>query len=370
MKYFIVAGEASGDLHGANLIKAIKQKDSQAEFQFWGGNLMQAQTNGLLMHYNKTAIMGFVEVLLKIRTILGFIALCKKQILAFKPDVVIMIDYPGFNLRIAQFAKQQNIKTVYYIAPKVWAWKENRAKKLEQFVDELLLIFPFEVTYFKKWHVKATYIGNPLLDEINSFTPDPDFETKNKLAKNKSIIALLPGSRKQEISATLPTMMKLAEAYKNFDFVICGAPSINPEFYKTFIGTNTKIIYNKTYEVLHLAKAAIVCSGTATLETALFKVPQVCAYVANNITYFIAKQFVKIKYISLVNLNLNKPVITELIQHDYTLEKLKLAFEAILPNGNNHTTLMNNYQTLAKELNKQGASNNAAQIIIDLITKK
>lgn len=369
MKYFIVAGEASGDLHGANLIKAIKQKDTQAEFQFWGGDLMQAQANGLLMHYNQTAIMGFVEVLLKIRTILGFLTLCKKQITTFKPNVVILIDYPGFNLRIAEFAKQQNIKTVYYIAPKVWAWKENRAKKLEKFVDELLLIFPFEVSYFKKWKVKATYIGNPLLDEINAFVPDTDFKTKNNLSPQKPIIALLPGSRKQEISTTLPNMMLLAKAYPNYEFVICAAPSIKPEFYQTFIGSNTKIIYNKTYEVLHSAKAAIVCSGTATLETALFKVPQVCAYVANQISYVIAKQFVKIKYISLVNLNLDKPAITELIQNDYTLQRLKQEFEAVLPMGNKHEALMQDYATLATELNKQGASNNAAQIITDLIKK-
>lgn len=367
MKYFIVAGEASGDLHGANLIKAIKQKDSQAEFQFWGGDLMSAQANGLLMHYNQTAIMGFVEVLLKIKTILGFIALCKKQILAFKPDVVILIDYPGFNLRIAQFAKQQQIKTVYYIAPKVWAWKENRAKKLEKFVDELLLIFPFEIDYFKKWQVKATYVGNPLLDEINAFKPNPDFKTQNNLSAQKPIIALLPGSRKQEISTTLPNMMMLANDYPDYEFVICAAPSIKPEFYQSFINSNTKIIYNQTYEVLHLAKAAIVCSGTATLETALFNVPQVCAYVANQISYVIAKQFVKIKYISLINLNLDKPAITELIQQDYTLPKLKQEFEAILPNGNKHQTLMQDYHTLQNILNKQGASNNAAQIITSLV---
>jgi lipid-A-disaccharide synthase len=251
----------------------------------------------------------------------------------------------------------------------VWAWKENRAKKLEKFVDELLLIFPFEVSYFKKWKVKASYIGNPLLDEINAFVPDPDFKTKNNLSPQKPIIALLPGSRKQEISSTLPNMMLLAQAYPNYEFVICAAPSIKPEFYQTFIGPNTKIIYNKTYEVLHLAKAAIVCSGTATLETALFKVPQVCAYVANQISYVIAKQFVKIKYISLVNLNLDKPSITELIQNDYTLQKLKQEFEAVLPTGNKHEALMQDYATLATELNKQGASNNAAQIIIDLIKK-
>jgi lipid-A-disaccharide synthase len=370
MKYFIVAGEASGDLHGANLIKAIKLKDTQAEFQFWGGDLMQAQANGLLMHYKQTSIMGFVEVLLKIRTILGFIATCKRQILAFKPDVVILIDYPGFNLRIAAFAKHHGIKTVYYIAPKVWAWKENRAKKLEKFVDELLIIFPFEIAYFKKWKVKTSYIGNPLLDEINNFTADDHFKEKNNISADKPIIALLPGSRKQEISATLPNMMKLADAYPQFEFIICAAPAIKPDFYTPFLSANTKIIYNKTYEVLHLAKAAIVCSGTATLETALFNVPQVCAYVANNVSYFIAKQFVKIKYISLVNLNLNKAAITELIQDDYTLENLKNEFEAILPNGKKHQVLMNDYLTLTKELNKLGASNNAAQIITDLITKK
>lgn len=369
MKYFIIAGEASGDLHGANLMKAIQQKDEQAEFQFWGGDLMHAQAKGLLMHFRQTAIMGFVEVLLKIRTILGFIAVCKKQIDAYQPDVVILIDYAGFNLRIAQFAKQKGYKVVYYIAPKVWAWNEKRAKKLEKFVDELLLIFPFEVEYFKKWKVKASYVGNPLLDEVNAFKPDATFCEANHIDSKKDIIALLPGSRKQEIKTMLPNMMKLAQAYPQYEFVICAAPSIKPDFYQTFIGTNTKIIYNKTYEVLHLAKAAIVCSGTATLETALFNVPQVCAYVGSPISYFLAKQFVKIKYVSLVNINLDKELLKELIQHDYTLANLKQEFEAILPNGNKNANLMEEYKNLQAILNKQGASNNAAQIIIDLVKK-
>ncbi|MES2381635.1 MAG: lipid-A-disaccharide synthase [Bacteroidota bacterium] len=364
MKYFIVAGEASGDLHGANLIKAIKEKDATAEFRFWGGDLMSKQANGLLMHYKNTSIMGFIEVILKIRTILNFISLCKKQIDFFNPDKVILIDYPGFNLRIAEYAKNKGYEVTYYIAPKVWAWKENRAKKLELFVDKLLLIFPFEVDYFKKWKVNATYIGNPLLDEINAFKPNPTFKKENHLDESKPIIALLPGSRKQEISTTLPNMMLLASKYHQFEFVICAAPAIPEEFYQKFIGPNTKIIYNQTYEVLALAKAAVVCSGTATLETALFNVPQVCGYVANSISYLIAKQFVKIKYISLVNLNLDKNAIVELIQHDYNLQNLQTAFEAILPEGKNYQALMNDYKNLQHILNKQGASKNAADIII------
>ena len=358
MKYFIVAGEASGDLHGANLIKSIKQKDNSAQFNFWGGDKMDNQAEGLLMHYKNVSIMGFVEVLMNLRSIFANMDLCKKQIISFAPDVVILIDYPGFNLRIAEYCKSKDIKVVYYISPKVWAWKENRAKKLEKYVDLLLLIFPFEVDYFKKWNVKTAYVGNPLMDEIHQFNPNPSFRTQNLLSE-KPIIALLPGSRKQEIKTTLPLMIKLAKSYSDYQFLVAGAPSISKDFYAAYENDNVKIIYNQTYDVLSQSTAAIVCSGTATLETALFNVPQVCAYVAHPVSYMIAKMLVKIKYISLVNLNLNREAICELIQNDFNENRLKKEFESIMPNGDKRDILLNDYASL-RSLFGVGASDKAA----------
>lgn len=358
MKYFIVAGEASGDLHGANLIKSIKQKDNSAQFNFWGGDKMASQADGLLMHYKNVSIMGFIEVLMNLRSIFANMDLCKNQISSFAPDVVILIDYPGFNLRIAEYCKSTGIKVVYYISPKVWAWKENRAKKLEKYVDLLLLIFPFEVDYFKKWNVKTAYVGNPLMDEIHQFNPNPSFRTQNHLSE-KPIIALLPGSRKQEIKTTLPLMIKLAQSYSNYQFLVAAAPSISKEFYAAYENENVKIIYNQTYDILSQSTAAIVCSGTATLETALFNIPQVCAYVAHPVSYMIAKILVKIKFISLVNLNLNREAICELIQNDFNESRLNLEFEAIMPKGNKRESLLKDYSTL-RNLFGVGASDNAA----------
>ncbi len=362
MKYFIIAGEASGDLHGANLIKAIKKQDAVAEFNFWGGDKMQAQANGLLVHYKEVTIMGFVEVLLNLRTILGNIERCKQQILAYKPDVVILIDYPGFNLRIAEFCKHHQLKTIYYISPKVWAWKENRAKKLEQFVDELILIFPFEVPYFKKWKVKSIYVGNPLLDEIADFIPNPNFRIENDLSSQK-IIALLPGSRKQEVNKMLPIMLEATKKYTNYQLVIAGAPGLDKSFYEPYLTDRLKIVFGQTYDLLNQSTAAIVCSGTATLETALFNIPQVCGYAANPISYFIAKMFVKIEYISLVNLCLDKPCITELIQQDMNPEKLREELELIMPDGKNRMQMLNDYLELKNLLGGAGASERAAKII-------
>ena len=365
MKYFIIAGEASGDLHGANLIKSIKQKDDSAQFNFWGGDKMASQAQGLLMHYKNVSIMGFVEVLMNLHSIFANLDLCKKQISVFKPDVVILIDFPGFNLRIAEFCKSKGIKVVYYISPKVWAWKENRAKKLEKYVDILLLIFPFEVDYFKKWNLKTAYVGNPLMDEIQQFSHNPLFREQNLLSE-KPIIALLPGSRKQEIKSTLPLMIKLASTYPNYQFLVAGAPSISKEFYESYEHENVKIIYNQAYDILSQSTAAIVCSGTATLETALFNIPQVCAYVAHPISYMIAKMLVNIKYISLVNLNLNREAICELIQSDFNESRLKLEFEAILPKGSKRDTLLIEYAKL-RNLFGVGASDKAASEIMKLL---
>ncbi|TAE79511.1 MAG: lipid-A-disaccharide synthase [Bacteroidetes bacterium] len=362
MKYFIIAGEASGDLHGAHLIAAIKQQDKDASFQFWGGDLMAEQTSGLRMHYKQITIMGFVEVLLNLRTIFNNIALCKAHIEAFAPDVVVLIDYPGFNLRIAEFCKKKGIKTVYYIAPKIWAWKENRGKKLEQFVDELLIIFPFEIPYFKKWKVKTTYVGNPLIDAITNYTYNTNFLTEQGITK--PLIALLPGSRKQEIDKILPLMLEVVSQFPEYEFIIAGAPGLTKLHYEPYLNNQVKLVFGETYNLLKQAKAAIVCSGTATLETALFNVPQVCGYVANPISYHIAKWLVNIKYISLVNLCLDKPAILELIQHDFTAERMVVALKAVLPGGPHYPHMMADYQKLGELLGGEGASKLAAQRVV------
>lgn len=364
MKYFIIVGEASGDLHGANLICSLKKVDANANFRFWGGDKMNAEASGLLVHYRDTAVMGLIEVVMKLRTILKNIDLCKKQILDFKPDVVVLIDYPGFNLRIAEFCKKNNFRTVYYISPKVWAWKENRAKKLEKFVDQLLLIFPFEVVYFKKWKVNALYVGNPLLDEIASFIPDKNFFLKNNL-DSKPIIALLPGSRKHEISRMLPTMIEGVKKYAGYQFVIAGAPSVDKSFYEEYLTNEVKIVFDQTYDLLHHAVAGIVCSGTATLEAALFDVPQVCGYAGHPVTYLIGKMLVKIEHFSLVNLCLQRLCITELLQHQFNIQSVQHELELILPDGKNRNKMIADYAELRNLLGNAGASDKAAQLIFN-----
>ncbi len=368
MKYFLIAGEASGDLHGSNLIKAIKQKDARAEFCFWGGDLMQqAAHSGLMVHYKEVTIMGFVEVVMNLKSIFNNIKRCKQHILDFQPDVVILIDYPGFNLRIAEFCKQHHIKTAYYIAPKIWAWKENRGKKLEKFVDELLLIFPFEVEYFKKWKVKSTYVGNPLIDAI------AEHQAKDlaiTASDQRPIIALLPGSRKQEINKILPLMLELVKHYPTYQFVIAGAPGLEEVHYKPFLTNQVKLLFGQTYDLLKKSTAAIVCSGTATLETALFEVPQVCGYVANPISVAIARLLVNIKYISLVNLCLDRTSITELIQQDFKIERVKAELDAILPNGKELDRMKADYSELRTLLGGVGASKRAADVVVNLAEHK
>ncbi len=365
MKYFLIAGEASGDLLGANLMEGIRQKDPEATFQFWGGDLMQKQSPGLLQHYKEINIMGFVEVLMKLSSIFKNLSRCKQQIQAFKPDVVVFVDYPGFNMRMAKFAKRAGFKTVYFIAPKIWAWNEKRGYQLEKYIDELLLIFPFEAGYFKKWKVKSTYVGNPLAQLIKNYKVNPDFLISNQLG-NLPVIALLPGSRKQEIMRILPVMMQVTARFPEYQFVIAGAPSIDKSFYQSFLNGQVKIVYNQTYDLLRSATASIVCSGTASLEVAFFNVPQVCCYAANNISYQIAIRFVKVKYVSLVNINLNRPAIHEYIQYDLTEENISNELRDVLPGGKGHVQLMQNYADLHQLFGDENASLNAAQIIMDL----
>lgn len=373
MKYYIIAGEASGDLHASNLIKQIKQRDNKAEFRGWGGDLMKAQQTDLVMHYKDIAFMGFVEVLIHLKKILNAIKLCKNDILQYQPDAVILVDYPGFNLRIAEFAKNAGFKVVYYISPQIWAWKQSRVKKIKQFVDKMLVILPFEKDFYNGHSYAVDFVGHPLLDAIeekNQNTESIDFITKNKLIQ-KPIIALLPGSRKQEIGTMLPIMLQTIPHFPEYQFVIAGVNSIGGEFYAKLTGNiNIPIVYHQTYNLLSAATAALVTSGTATLETALFQVPEVVCYKANYISYRLAKYFIKIKYISLVNLIMDKPVVKELIQHELNKNNLVSELQKLLLDEAYKSNIIKEYRLLKEKLGGSGASKRAADVIAEFLTER
>ncbi len=365
MKYYLLAGEASGDLHGANLMKALTKVDPEAEFRFWGGDLMKAAGGTEVKHYRDLAFMGFLEVVMNLGTILKNIKFCKSDIASFNPDVIIFIDYPGFNLRIAKWARQKGYRTHYYISPQIWAWKEGRIKDIKRDIDEMYVILPFEKDFYEKKHnFPVHFVGHPLIDAIhNRVQIDPEtFKNENGL-DNRPIIALLPGSRKQEIKKMLEIMISVAKDFKDYQFVIAGAPSQEKSFYETFLTTkNVHFVTNKTYDLLSISEAALVTSGTATLETALLKVPQVVCYKGNRVSYEIAKRVINLDYISLVNLILNKTVVTELIQSDFNSKKLKEALKEILT-PEKRTELFSDYYDLEKALGGQGASENTAKLI-------
>lgn len=367
MKYYIIAGEASGDLHGSNLMASLKKKDAQAQFRFWGGDKMLAEGGHLVTHYRNMAFMGFLEVIKNLRTILGFLKTCKSDIQDYKPDVLILIDYPGFNLRMAKWAKVQGFKVIYYITPQVWAWHKSRVYDLGKYTDKLLVILPFEADFFKKYGFESVYVGHPLLDAIEKFVPQDDFLFN--IDKTKTIIALLPGSRRQEISVMLPIMLD-ALKNKNATILIAGASAIEPEFYtqitsKFTSDITTHLVINRTYDILSYADFALVSSGTATLETALFGVPQIVCYKGNAISYMIAKQLVDLKYISLVNLIADKEIVKELIQNDLTKENI-VAELAILEK--NKDEIKKGYEDLKIMLGNKGASDRAAAEIYQLLT--
>jgi lipid-A-disaccharide synthase len=365
VKYYIIAGEASGDLHASNLIKALQKKDVNTDIRFWGGDLMKETGGTLVKHYRNLAFMGFIEVIANLRTILNNIKFCKEDILAYKPDVLILVDYPGFNMRIAAFAKQKGIKTHYYISPQIWAWKENRIKKIKRDVDEMYVILPFEKDFYEKKHnFPVHFVGHPLLDAIadRKQVSEKKFR-KNHNLNDKSIIALLPGSRKQEIKKMLSVMLNIIDKFTDYQFVIAGAPSQDYEFYKTFIkGSSVKFIANKTHDLLSISYAALVTSGTATLETALFKVPEVVCYKGSTISYRIGKWLVDLKYISLVNLILNREVVTELIQHDFNEKKLEQELIKILDEKHREQLFLD-YYDLEQKLGGKGASEKTAALI-------
>ncbi len=365
MKYYIIAGEASGDLHGSNLMKALLKQDPQADIRFWGGDLMQRVGGTLVKHYRELAFMGFAEVIQNLGTILRNISTCKKDIEAFNPDAIIFIDYPGFNMRIASWAKKKGIPTHYYISPQIWAWKENRIKSIKRDVDYMYVILPFEKDFYEKKHgFPVAFVGHPLIDAVAEYrtTADPQFREKHQLDE-RPIIALLPGSRKQEITKLLSQMLTVVPHFGNFQFVIAGAPSQDFEFYKQFLtNTNVRFISNETYGLLNVAYAALVTSGTATLETALFKVPQVVLYKANPISYQIAKRIITLKYISLVNLIMDREVVTELIQEDCNSKRIRTEFTKIIQ-SQGRDKMLQNYDILIDKLGGEGASELTASLI-------
>jgi lipid-A-disaccharide synthase len=366
MKYYIIAGEASGDLHGSNLIKELKKNDTTAQLRCWGGDLMKAEGATIIKHYKELAFMGFAEVIRNLPAILSNLQFCKQDIESFNPDVLVLIDYPGFNLRIARWAKEKGFKIIYYISPQVWAWKESRVKLIRQVVDKMLVILPFEKEYFEnKWNYKVEFVGHPLVQEINDFLANhPTIE------KDNPVIALLPGSRKQEIAKKLPIMLEASKFFSNYQFVVAKAASLEDEFYQGFLNNypNVKSVTNKTYDVLAQSTAALVTSGTATLETALFGVPQVVCYKGSAVSYQIAKRLVKIKYISLVNLIMDREVVKELIQDELTVTNVTKELESILYNKEKIARIKDDYTSLRSLLQQQGnASEKAAAIIIDFL---
>lgn len=368
MRYYIIAGEASGDLHGSNLIKELKRSDTAAQIRCWGGDRMQQAGGELVKHYRNLAFMGFWEVAKNLGTILRNLQFCKDDINKYKPDALILIDYPGFNLRIAEWAKQQGYKIIYYISPQVWAWKENRVTKMKQCIDKMLVILPFEKDYYKnKWNWEVEYVGHPLIEVVE----EAQLKSGSTPLSNKPIIALLPGSRKQEILKKLPIMLEVSRMFPACQFIVAKAPGQEDSFYESILGMypNVSSVRDATYNLLLQSRAALVTSGTATLETALFGVPEVVCYKGSNISYQIAKRLIKVKYISLVNLIMDKPVVKELIQNELTPGNLRKELNALLTNKATQQQLKEDYSSLQHLLGQGGhASARAAASIVAYLT--
>lgn len=368
MKYYIIVGEPSGDLHGGNLVKQIMAKDPEADIRAWGGDLMSEQGADVVKHYRDLAFMGFTEVLMNIRTILSNFKLCKADIDAFQPDVLILIDYPGFNLRMAEYAHKKGLKVFYYISPQIWAWKQSRVKKIRAFVDEMYVILPFEKDFYKKHDVDVDFVGHPLIDAVENLKhnmPSQEAFCKENNLDERPVVAILPGSRKQEISKMLPDMIEVCKHFPQYQFVIAGAPSQDPEFYEQYTSNSgLSIIFGQTYSLLLHSHSALVTSGTATLETAIFKVPQVVCYKAGYISYRLAKILVKIKYISLVNLIMDREIVKELIQSDFNQKQLIAELKRISEPGEYRNEMIANYAKLYDKLGGEGASERTAALML------
>ncbi len=374
MKYYIIAGEASGDLHGSNLIKNLKLIDKKAEFRGLGGDKMATEGASITIHYEKMAFMGIYEVLTNFKTINTNFRICKEDLLSFKPDAIILIDYAGFNLRMARFAKANGITTLFYISPKIWAWKKSRIKKIRKFIDYLYLILPFEKEYFaQRGYEKTLYVGNPVNDAILAFNKDKKGSRREFIKKHnlneKPVIALLAGSRKQEIKRLLPEMLKAIKHFPDYQFVIAGAPSIGSEMYNTIAeGYNVTIVYDATYQILSHAHAAVVTSGTATLETALFKVPQAVVYKFQTLSFILGRPFIWIKYFSLVNIIMKSNVVREILQFNIA-KKIKKELELILNNKAYYNKMLENYDKLSDKIGDAGCSEHAAKHIYSFLNK-
>ena len=370
MKYYIIAGEASGDLHGSNLIKGLHKHDSNAEIRAWGSELMEEAGSTIVKHYKDLAIMGYVEVLMHLKTIKNNFKLAKAELLEFKPDVLITIDFPGFNLRLAEWAHEQGIKTFHYISPNVWAWKKYRVKSIKKTIDQLFAILPFEPDFYKDYDMDVAYEGHPLLDAYNNHNglSKAEFIQKHKLS-DKPLIAILPGSRKQEISRMLPLMIETAKQYPDFEYLVAGAPSIDKSFYDKYMveEDNIHLINSSTYDILNHAHAGMVCSGTATLEAGIFKLPQVVCYKTHPISFNIARMIVKIRRFSLVNLILAKDSVTELIQHFLTPESLHKEFGRIIEGGDKRQMILEDYEQLNTMLGSNGVSDRLAARMIEIL---
>lgn len=371
-KLYIIAGEASGDLHASNLMKGILEEDKNVEFRFWGGDHMADVAGKPVKHISELAFMGFIEVVANLRTILGNIKFCKKDIEKYKPDALVLVDYPGFNLRIAAWAKKMGIPVIYYISPQIWAWKQNRVHKIKKVVDKMMVILPFEKEFYAKFDMEVSYVGHPLLDAIASFKSKAekvDLYAKHNLDE-RPVIALLPGSRKQEINTLLPIMLDSLAAFDDYQFVIAGAPALPDSFYAPFLESSekVKIIYGETYDLLSIATAALVTSGTATLETALFEVPEVVCYKGSAISYHIAKRLIKVEYISLVNLILQKEAVKELIQHECNAQQIEQELKLILPGAEKYDKMKKDYADLLTLLGDGGASKAAANELLEVIS--
>ncbi|WP_066629472.1 lipid-A-disaccharide synthase [Labilibacter marinus] len=374
MKYYIIAGEPSGDLHASNLMKSLKEEDANCEFRFWGGDLMKAVGGDLVRHYSETAFMGIKEVVANLGKIKANFKLCKSDLLYYKPDVLILVDYPGFNLRMAEFAKKNGIKVFYYISPKIWAWNTGRVKKIKAYVDKMFTILPFENKFYQEYGVSIDYVGNPVLDAIdNRNNKNEDitvFKERNKL-DNRPIVALLAGSRGQELNYVLPEMLKMVDEFPGYQFIIAGAPSFTEASYQPFVeGKDIKIIFNQTYELLQQAQGALVTSGTATLETALLDCPQIVCYKmwgGKPFYRFLQKFVLKVKHISLVNLILGKEGVKEVVQDQLYFDVLKAELNNLLTNQDYRINIFNNYNELHKIMGEPGTSARAAKLMVEAL---
>ena len=375
MRYYVIAGEASGDLHASRLIRAIKQNDSDASIRAWGGDLMENEGAMLVKHYRDLAFMGFTEVLLNLRTILSNMKFCKKDMIEFNPDVVIFVDYPGFNIPMASFAKKNGLKTAYYISPQIWAWKEKRVHTIKKVVDKMMVILPFEKDFYKKWNYEVEYVGHPLIEIIDGFRDSSNVEKVKQelgLKDNKKVVALLPGSRIQEIRKKLPIMLEATKEFPDLIFILAQAASLSDDLILQYTKNypNVQVVKDQTYALLSIADAALVTSGTATLETALFKIPEIVCYKGSPISYQIGKKLIKVPFISLVNLIMGKKVVQELIQDELTSNNIKKELQKIISPGSVRELMIDDFNKLHSQLSTGGsASYKAADIIKKMISK-